>query len=151
MTVKEYVMADNSQPCLFCRIISGKQRASVIYEDELVVAFLDLYPMNPGHTLVVPKRHSTDIRFLDAESAAAMMHAAIKITARLMDCEEVACSGVNLLISNGTVAGQEIFHTHLHLIPRNNGDSITIAKEPRPRRAHRIILDQIANTLRKYY
>ncbi len=109
--------------CTFCRIVEGTNPAAIVYQDELVVAFLDVMPNNPGHTLIVPRRHATYIAEVDDEEAARMF-----ITGRNIDrairASKLRCDGVNLILNDGAEAGQRVFHTHLHVIPRILGDSL---------------------------
>src|SRR5690606_30541004 len=107
--------------CIFCRIAAGKDEASIVYQDETVAAFLDTLPINPGHTLVVPRRHATDLRDLDPEDGAAMFKAAQRIVAALRK-SGLKCEAANLLLNDGAEAGQRVFHVHLHVIPRFVGD-----------------------------
>jgi histidine triad (HIT) family protein len=116
-------MADLFSSCVFCRIIAGTEEASIVYEDERVVAFLDVLPINPGHTLIVPRRHSPYLKDVDPEDGAAMFKAGIRIGAALR-ASGIKTEGVNLLLNDGAEAGQRVFHSHLHVIPRIIGDSL---------------------------
>lgn len=109
--------------CIFCRIIDGRLPASKVYEDELVVAFMDLYPINPGHLLVVPKRHAAQLHELDEDTGAHLFRIAMRLE-RALRRTDVRCQGTNLLQNNGSVAMQEVFHVHVHVIPRYSGDSL---------------------------
>ncbi len=121
--------------CLFCRIIAGEIPASRVYEDDDCVAILDIMPVNPGHTLVLSRKHSELITGLDDRSLAAMMQAAAKIDAALR-ASGLRCEAVNLLLADGLAAGQEIAHAHLHVIPRNAGDGFRYggSKSAKPER-----------------
>ena len=110
--------------CVFCRIIAGELPAFRLYEDELVVAFLDIAPLNKGHTLVVPKEHHTSLTTLPAPHAARLMEVAPRLGAALM--RAVDCDGFNLLLANGACAGQVVPHTHLHVIPRRPDDGVVL-------------------------
>jgi histidine triad (HIT) family protein len=105
-----------SRDCIFCRIIAGEQHGAFVYEDERVVAFLDLNQVAPGHTLVVPREHVPHWWDLSDEDAAAVAIAAKPIMLALREVFEPA--GMLVEQRNGRAAGQEIFHMHLHLIPR---------------------------------
>ncbi|MGJ6978937.1 HIT family protein [Aestuariimicrobium soli] len=101
--------------CLFCRIVSGEIPAREVYRDERAVAFLDLSPKSPGHTLVVPVVHTDD---LTSEPAGLPLIAeAVTAVARTIT-ERLAASGINAQINSGAAAGQEVFHLHVHLVPR---------------------------------
>lgn len=113
------------QDCIFCKIVSGEIPSRKIYEDKGTIAFLDINPSNPGHTLVVPKKHSKDI--VDAEDAEIekLFLVAKEIVKRLR--ERLGADGVNVLQNNGRHAGQVVDHIHLHVMPRFSGDSIVIS------------------------
>jgi histidine triad (HIT) family protein len=100
--------------CLFCKIVSGEIGSRQVYADEEAVAFLDIAPWHPGHTLVVPRRHVDD---LTGPGALVEIAASIEATAALLR-EKLGCDGMNVLINQGAVAGQEVFHFHVHLVPR---------------------------------
>jgi histidine triad (HIT) family protein len=106
--------------CIFCEIIDGKSPAEIIYENETILAFLDIHPMNYGHTLVIPKEHHPDFseipRNILSELVYVVQHIA-RAVQRGMDCE-----GYNIVVNNGRVAGQSVFHSHFHVIPRFNSD-----------------------------
>ena len=108
--------------CVFCAIVSGESPAHVVYEDDVVIAFLDRHPATVGHTLVVPRRHAADIWSLDVDDAAAVMRAAVEVSRRLR--ATLGLSGLSLAQSNGVAAGQDVFHFHLHLVPRESGDGL---------------------------
>ncbi|MBD3190257.1 MAG: HIT domain-containing protein [Candidatus Heimdallarchaeota archaeon] len=107
--------------CIFCKIIKKEVFAAVLYEDRELVAFLDIKPINEGHTLVVPKNHWKLVEEMDSETYLKMF----EIGRRLMGKIKKKLPGItafNLLIANGEDAGQEIFHVHLHIIPRKPAD-----------------------------
>ena len=106
--------------CLFCKIIKEDIPSAKIYEDNETFAFLDINPVNPGHTLVVPKKHSHNLFDMgDAELCAVM-----KTTKKLAGAIKSALSadGINIEMNNDPAAGQIIFHAHLHIVPRFAGD-----------------------------
>lgn len=112
--------------CVFCKIVAGVAPASIVYSDEKVLAFMDVRPVNPGHVLVIPKTHFAGLADLDEETGAHMF----KVGMRIVDGVKrsgVKCEGVTLLLSDGKAAFQEIFHVHLHVIPRFKGDSLRIS------------------------
>ncbi len=110
----------------------------MVYDDDLVVAFLDLHPVAEGHTLVVPKRHASGLAALDPESGARMFAVARRVALALRGGGWQA-DGVNLHLADGAAAGQSVFHTHLHVIPRAVGDGfglrIPFGARPAPDRA----------------
>ena len=107
--------------CIFCEIVAGRADASVVYEDEYVIAFLDLFPVNEGHTLVVPKTHATHLNDMDTDIGMRVFAAAQRLAQAVRD-SGVRCDGVNLLLADGAAAGQEVFHVHIHVLPRYAGD-----------------------------
>ena len=107
--------------CIFCEIVARRADASVVYEDEHVMAFLDLFPVNEGHTLVIPKTHATHLNDMNPESGMHVFRAAHRLAQAVRE-SEIRCEGVNLLLADGEVAGQEVFHVHLHVLPRYEGD-----------------------------
>ena len=107
--------------CIFCRIVAGKAEASRVYRDPLVTAFLDIHPVTKGHLLVVPNAHFPDLASLDAQYAAQMMAAGKRLAAALR-AAPLQVEGINLHLADGAVAGQSVFHCHLHVIPRYAGD-----------------------------
>lgn len=110
--------------CVFCQIVTGDSPASVIYEDELVLGFLDIAPLSKGHSLVIPKQHHTSITTLPEPYSARLMAVAAQLGAAL--ARVVDGDGFNLLLSNGACAGQIVPHVHLHVIPRHPTDGIVL-------------------------
>ncbi len=104
-----------SSECLFCRIVAGQIPSRRVYEDESALAFLDIAPWHRGHTLVIPKRHAADA--LADSTALIEIAPAVVATGRLLT-ERLGADGVNLLSNVGAVSGQEVFHLHVHLVPR---------------------------------
>lgn len=102
--------------CLFCQIIAGQIPSSKVYEDDHVLAFLDITQVTKGHTLVIPKQHYRNILDLDEEAARHLFAKIPAIAAHLK--ETLGASGVNLINNSEEAAGQTVFHTHLHLLPR---------------------------------
>ncbi len=117
--------------CIFCKIVAGEAEASRVYQDDRVTAFLDIMPSTPGHLLVVPNRHAAGLADLDDDSAAAMFIAARRLAGALR-ASGLRCEGVNLVLADGEVAGQEVFHVHLHVIPRFPGDPFRVQFGPKP-------------------
>ena len=109
-----------TENCLFCKIISGEIPSKKVYEDDTVFAFLDIYPASEGHTLVAPKKHYSNFADMSAEDVASLFEAARKITAAVE--KAFSAQGSNIGINNGEVAGQEVPHVHVHVIPRKKGD-----------------------------
>lgn len=109
--------------CVFCGIGAGNEDASIVYGDESVVAFLDTLPINAGHTLIIPRRHATNLSELDPSDGAKLFQTGQRVAAALR-ASEIECDGINLVLNDGVAAGQRVFHVHLHVIPRISGDSL---------------------------
>jgi len=105
----------DDQRCLFCRIVAGELPSRRVYADEQAYAFLDISPWHAGHTLVVPRRHVVDL--VSGEPVMAGLGPAIDAVSRLL-VNRLDADGINLLVASGPVAGQEVLHLHVHLIPR---------------------------------
>ncbi len=118
-----------SSECVFCDIVNEKATASVVYRDEAVVAFMDIQPVNPGHVLVVPVRHTTSLTELGDQIAERIAKVSKQIAAALPQAG-VGCEGFNLFLADGAVAGQEVFHVHMHVIPRYEGDGFGLRFGP---------------------
>ncbi|MCR4274710.1 MAG: HIT family protein [Candidatus Campbellbacteria bacterium] len=101
--------------CIFCKIVAGKIPAEKVYEDEYTFAFLDLNPVNPGHTLVLPKKHFLNIFDTPEETLSHVVITAKKVATAL---KKTGCDGVNIVSNNGGISGQIVFHAHIHVIPR---------------------------------
>ena len=105
--------------CIFCKLASGEIPTNSIYEDDMFRVILDAAPASKGHALIIPKDHYANIYEIDTEVAGEAMKLAKKMAAHMT--EKLSCDGFNLLQNNGEVAGQTVFHFHLHLIPRYEG------------------------------
>jgi histidine triad (HIT) family protein len=111
--------------CVFCSIVASSAPASVVYEDADLLAFLDSRPVTPGHLLVIPKRHAPLLADLDEATGARMFTVAVRL-AQALRASGLRCEGINLFLADGEAAFQEVFHTHLHVIPRFVGDTFRI-------------------------
>lgn len=117
MKVSDFLM-DN---CIFCKIVRHEIPSTVVYEDDQVMAFLDLTQVTPGHTLLIPKHHVANIFEYDADLAATVFSRVPKI-AQAIKASDSAIQGLNICNNNGEVAYQSVFHSHIHLIPRYRSD-----------------------------
>lgn len=106
--------------CIFCQIISGELPSYKVYEDDKTLAFLDIGPVNPGHTLVIPKTHYQDLDDIPEAELANLIMVVKKVGKLLKD--KLGAAGHNVTENNGTVAGQIVPHFHFHVIPRHAGD-----------------------------
>ena len=111
--------------CIFCKIANGEIPSATLYEDEEFRVILDLGPATRGHALILPKNHFSDLYDIDEETAAKAMVLAKKMITKLKDV--LGCDGYNIVQNNGAAAGQTVFHFHMHLIPRYEGDGAGIA------------------------
>src|SRR4029434_8216268 len=138
--------------CIFCKILSGELEVSMVYQDDRCSAFMDIQPVNPGHTLVVPNRHATNLAELDEADGARMFRVAQRLAEALYQCG-VRSEGVNFFLADGEAAGQEVFHVHLHVLPRFVGDGFGLKFGPhyadKPERKElNEIADKIRNALK---
>lgn len=134
--------------CIFCDILAGRAPASWVYQDEQVAAFMDIQPVNAGHVLVIPKQHAAFLSDLNSETGAHIFRVGQRVAGALRH-SGLPCEGVNLFLADGEAAGQDVFHVHLHILPRYAGDGFGFKFGPHyhslPTRA---TLDQIAEQLR---
>ncbi len=112
--------------CVFCGIVRGEEWASVVHEDEVCVAFMDLYPIRSGHVLVVPRAHAVHLHELPEAVRAHLF----LVATRVMEAQRAAgigWEGGNVLVNDGPAAGQHVAHVHVHAIPRARGDTVRVA------------------------
>ncbi len=102
--------------CIFCNIIAGEIPAAKVYEDEAVLAFLDISQVTPGHTLVVPKKHFRNLLEMDSVNSSLLFEQVPQIARKIM--KATGATGMNIINNNEEIAGQTVFHTHIHLAPR---------------------------------
>lgn len=110
--------------CIFCAIVSGTLPCFRVCEDDATLAFMDLFPVAEGHTLVIPKRHATDLFEMDAETLAAVSATSLRVAAAIRTT--LAPDGLGVFQLNGAAAGQTVFHYHMHLLPRNEGEPFAL-------------------------
>ncbi len=110
--------------CIFCQIVLGQAPAATIYEDDFTLAFLDLNPINPGHSLVIPKEHHAELFTLTPETYQAVASTTLKVAQAIR--EVIKPAGMNIFQANGVMAGQTVFHLHNHLLPRHPNDSLKV-------------------------
>ena len=114
--------------CIFCDLIAGKLPVSIAYEDDIVIAVMDISPVNPGYLMVIPKKHILCITDMDEETGAHLFRVTMRIQMAIRK-SGVRCEGVNLFLADGEAAFQEVFHLHMHVIPRFKGDSFKISAD----------------------
>ncbi|MDQ3696724.1 MAG: HIT family protein [Gemmatimonadota bacterium] len=110
--------------CIFCDIIRGAAEVSVCYEDSDALAFMDIQPVNVGHTLVVPRRHCESFEDLPPELGTHLFRVAAELAPVVR--RVTRCEGMNLIVSSGAAAGQDVYHFHIHLIPRRSDDGFDV-------------------------
>ncbi len=116
--------------CIFCKIVAGELPSTIVDEDERTISFMDIAPATRGHALVVPREHTPDLLAIGAEDLAAVGAASQRLAARIR--ERLGADGVNLLNSCGAAAFQTVFHFHMHVIPRYEGDGLRLPWTPTP-------------------
>jgi histidine triad (HIT) family protein len=116
--------------CIFCKILAGELPSRIVDEDELTIAFMDIAPATRGHALVIPRAHTADLASVGARDLQAVALAAKRLAARMS--ERLGADGINLLNSCGAAAWQTVFHFHVHVIPRYQGDPLRLPWVPGP-------------------
>lgn len=138
---------ESKENCVFCNILSGELECSEVYSDEKVVAFLDIQPVNPGHVLVIPRKHTSYLNELDHDLGGKLFQVGQKVAAAIRK-SDLQCEGINFLLADGEAAGQEVWHTHLHIMPRfaNDGFGFKFSDKyfEKPSRAE---LNQVAHRI----
>jgi histidine triad (HIT) family protein len=134
--------------CVFCRILQDKAEASILYHDESCIALMDMQPVNPGHILVIPCVHASYLSELAEDTGAKMFTTGMRM-ARALRKSGIKCEAVNFFLADGEAAGQEIFHVHLHVLHRFEGDDFGLKFGPhygaKPSRAS---LDEVARKIK---
>lgn len=116
------------EDCLFCKIANGVIPTNALYEDEVVKVIFDLGPASKGHVLILPKQHFDNIYSLNDETAAHIFKVAVKVANAIN--ETLKPAGINVVQNNGEAAGQTVFHFHMHIIPRYEGDTVNVSWVP---------------------
>lgn len=111
--------------CVFCRIVAREIPATVVHEDEHTIAFMDLGQVNPGHVLVAAKRHVENVFDLEAAQAAALAATTVRVARAIRAA--FSPQGLSVYQANGKAAGQTVFHYHVHLVPRHEGDGMALS------------------------
>jgi histidine triad (HIT) family protein len=141
-------MAEPETDCIFCRIIAGEIPASIVHRGATATAFLDIRPATTGHLLVVPNRHHARLADTPVETWAHVMRIARRLAGALR-ASELPADGINVWVADGEVAGQDVAHLHVHVIPRSTGDGFGVDAKawqaPPPSRAE---LDRQAEAIR---
>jgi histidine triad (HIT) family protein len=114
--------------CIFCKIVAGELPATIVAEDARTISFMDIAPATRGHALVIPREHSPDLLAIDGDDLTAVGLAAQRLAGRIK--RNLGADGVNLLNACGAVAFQTVFHFHVHVIPRYEGDPLRLPWVP---------------------
>lgn len=112
--------------CIFCQIVNKELPASVVYEDEFCLVFMDIYPIKPGHTLVIPKTHGAFLHDLDENLRQHLFKVANMVLLAQREAG-IITDGANLVVNDGKAANQHVPHVHVHILPRNHGDLMKVA------------------------
>ncbi len=136
-----------SDECLFCRIVNGEVPASVVFEDDISMAFMDIFPINRGHSLLVPKQHYVNLLDIDLDLLGELSKRVAILTRKAYNGLEPA--GILNAVANGEGAGQEVLHLHFHVIPREPDDAFVTRMMPgtRGEMAQRDDLDKLARLI----
>ena len=138
----------HEEGCVFCDIVSRKLAASIVFEDELTMAFIDLRQFHPGHTLVIPRRHFRDVREIDRPTAAALMMTLSNVTRAVGSA--FPNEGLSIWHSIGKAAFQEVPHLHIHIHPRFRDDGVLRVYPKSPVASNKAKRDEYAASLRSF-
>ena len=133
------------ETCIFCKIVSKQAPASVIYEDDMIMAFLDIRPLNMGHTLVIPKAHYVDIFDVPDENLCGVHKVSKQISSAVKKATN--SDGISVIQQSGKAAGQDIFHLHVHVVPRFAGQKLPRFGDLK--QVERVELDDMAKKVRQ--
>jgi histidine triad (HIT) family protein len=137
--------------CIFCKIASKREPASVVYEDKKIIAFMDIRPVNVGHALVISKKHYKDLLEMPEKEVAYLFSKVKKIAVKIK--KMTGADGISIIQSNGKAALQDVFHIHVHIIPRFGKDKTRAAfvslMKPLLKKPKRAELDDVAGQIKK--
>jgi histidine triad (HIT) family protein len=145
------ISKEDRSNCIFCNILNGKSPVSLVYEDKNIAIFPTVEPTNPGHILIIPKTHASYLSDLDEETAGHIMRMARRVALAIRR-SNLRCEGINIFVADGEAAGQDVFHFHLHVYPRYQGDGFGFRfdKSKNFVRMNRLKLDKIAEEIRSH-
>lgn len=135
--------------CIFCQIVAGQSPASIFYEDEVALGFMDINQVTTGHALIIPKQHVAYLADLDEKTGRHMWTITQRAAAAIRQ-SGVQCEGINLFLADGAAAFQEVFHVHMHIFPRYRGDPFRLVADwdVKPSRQ---VLDRVARQIQRAY
>ncbi len=137
-----------TEACIFCAIVAGEAPASIVYRDDSAMAFMDIRPVNAGHVLVTPLKHQMSVLSQSDDTASHMFTVGRRVAAALKDAG-VRLEGFNLFLADGAVAGQTVFHVHLHVLPRFVGDGLGFRRSADTKAPPQSELDETAGRIRR--
>jgi histidine triad (HIT) family protein len=132
--------------CIFCKIVAKQAPSSILYEDDSVMAFLDIRPLIMGHTLVIPKAHYVDIFDISQKELAAVHLVSRKLAVAVK--KATAADGISIIQQNGKAAGQDVFHLHVHVVPRFLGQTMPRFSELKV--VERSLLEELAQKIQRH-
>ena len=132
---------------MFCEIVAQREHSSIVAETDTVLALCDIYPVNPGHVLVLTKSHAQGLDDVDPAAGAEMFTVAQQV-AKAIRRTDLRCEGIDLFLADGEAALQEVFHIHLHVIPRYRGDNFRLDSGQPTTPIARVEMDRIASAIR---
>jgi histidine triad (HIT) family protein len=132
----------SASDCIFCKIVAGISKCHEIYQDDVTLAFMDIHPANDGHCLVIPKAHFETVFDMPPAAFGRVASTAAKVAGAVNDV--LRPGGINLAQANGELAGQSVFHVHVHVLPRRAGDDLLINWDRTGHDDHRFDPDRIA-------
>jgi len=135
--------------CVFCQIVAGESPASIFYEDDIVLGFMTIGPVTTGHAMIIPKRHAAYLADLDEDTGRHLWTITQRTAAAIRE-SGVRCEGINLFLADGEAAFQEIFHLHIHVFPRYEGDPFKLVTD-RDVKPSREELNQVGQQIRLAY
>ncbi len=133
------------ESCIFCQIVAKQAPSSILYEDESVLAFLDIRPLNMGHTLVIPKTHYVDIFDIPGKELAAVHLVAKQLSFAVK--KATGADGISIIQQSGKAAGQDVFHLHVHVVPRFEGQKLPSFHDLKV--VERPLLEELATKIRQ--
>jgi histidine triad (HIT) family protein len=141
---------DQPAECVICKLLAGELEVSMVHRDKLCSVFMDINPVNRGHVLVVPNRHTAEVTGLTEAESARIFVLAQHVNAALRK-SGVKCEGINFFVADGEAAGQEVFHVHLHIFPRFKKDGFRLVLPPGcGKQPSRKKLDETAALIKKH-
>jgi histidine triad (HIT) family protein len=126
--IKQWRVIMVKDDCIFCKLANGVIPTNSLYEDDVVRVIFDASPASKGHVLIIPKQHFDNVYSLDDDTAAHIFQVAVKVAGTLKDVLNL--EGLNIVQNNGEIAGQTVFHFHMHIIPRYKGDTVNVGWKP---------------------